>query len=120
MGKFRKVFRHLADPRADNAQHELVDTALGNERPLPPGRFGACTTHSRTCCPVGRVHQKMIRAGTPGHPGAGACPIRAPGSGINGSGLLLRPRQRIGPGKQPARPSMVFRPRLRDLAPFGR
>jgi predicted transposase YbfD/YdcC len=25
MGKFRKIFRHLPDPRADNTQHELVD-----------------------------------------------------------------------------------------------
>jgi hypothetical protein len=38
MGKFKKVFRGLPDPRADNAQHELADIAA---KPAPPPQGGA-------------------------------------------------------------------------------
>jgi predicted transposase YbfD/YdcC len=48
MGKFKKVFRGLADPRADNAQHELLEVLFialaavlcGAEGPSDMERFG--------------------------------------------------------------------------------
>ena len=48
MGKFKKVFRRLADPRADNASHDLCEILFialaavlcGAEGPSDMARFG--------------------------------------------------------------------------------
>src|SRR5712692_2831 len=86
MGKFKKVFRRLPDPRADNAQHKLLDVLFI--------ALAALLCGAETCSDMaefGRAKESLLRQildlehGIPSHDtGCSACSTRRLSRGNSG------------------------------------
>ena len=113
MGKFKKAFRRLSDPRAANARHDLLEVfviALGRgpvrSRDLL-GHGGVRTGQGRPAAAVSAPAARDSRVTTPSA-GCSVCSIRKPSRPHSGTSWrhLPRPIDSISPGwwRSTARP----------------